>query len=109
MSLEYYLFCREKYQYIVKYLESIDELYDDIINTTFDSNIIENENYYNFFLSQRNNNSLAEMKENIILLKNICDEKISELCHHEFIDDTIDITPDRSENITYCKICGFTK
>ena len=108
MSLEYYLFCRKKYQYIVKYLDSIDELYDDIINTTFDSNIIENENYY-FFLSQRNNNSLAEMKENIILLKNICDEKIIELCEHEFIDDTIDITPDKSENITYCRICSFTK
>ena len=49
------------------------------------------------------------MKENIILLKNICDEKIIELCEHEFIDDTIDITPDKSENITYCRICSFTK
>ena len=39
----------------------------------------------------------------------ICDKKIQELCPHDFIDDMIDITPDRSEHITYCKICEYTK
>ena len=47
--------------------------------------------------------------ENIKALKQICDEKIFELCEHEFIDDMIDITPDRSEKITYCGCCGYTK
>ena len=62
-----------------------------------------------YFLMERNNNSLGKMKENIVKLKYICDKKIQELCPHDFIDDMIDITPDRSEHITYCKICEYTK
>ena len=42
-------------------------------------------------------------------IKKLCDDKIVELCSHEFVDDSIDIDPDKSENITYCTICGFTK
>ena len=29
-------------------------------------------------------------------------------CKHEYIEDLIDITPDRSQKITYCKICSCT-
>ena len=42
--------------------------------------------------------------------KKICDNKIIHLCNHDFEKDSIDITPpDKSENIMYCKICGYTK
>ena len=30
-------------------------------------------------------------------------------CEHTFVEDVIDITPDRSQNITYCTICEYTK
>lgn len=42
-------------------------------------------------------------------LKTICDVKIKKLCDHEFEEDMIDIIPDRSQKITYCKICEYTK
>jgi hypothetical protein len=30
-------------------------------------------------------------------------------CEHTFVEDLIDITPDRSQNIIYCTVCGYTK
>jgi hypothetical protein len=30
-------------------------------------------------------------------------------CFHEWVIDLIDIDPDRSQRITYCKHCEFTK
>ena len=32
----------------------------------------------------------------------------NDLCSHKFINDTIDIHPEKSMNITYCKICEYT-
>ena len=30
-------------------------------------------------------------------------------CEHSFVEDVIDITPDRCQHITYCTICEYTK
>jgi hypothetical protein len=87
MSLEYYLFYRNHYESIINNL-------DDTINSELDP-------CHKIFLIER--------KEHITKLKTICDNKILELCNHEFEDDMIDITPDSSKNIKYCKICGYTK
>lgn len=35
--------------------------------------------------------------------------KTEETCVHEFEMDLIDIDPDRSMIIHYCKLCGYTK
>ena len=50
MSLEYYLLCREKYEYILKYLEGIENLYDEMIEIT--SNCSFDEMSYNIFLHE---------------------------------------------------------
>jgi hypothetical protein len=34
---------------------------------------------------------------------------IAMYCTHEYIDDTIDIDPERSQNISYCKHCYQNK
>jgi hypothetical protein len=109
MSLEYYMFCKEKYEFIIKYLDGIDDLYNDIIIKTCNEEPLIEEQYFKIFLSDRSLTSLNKKIENIKALKQICDEKIFELCEHEFIDDMIDITPDRSERIIYCGCCGYTK
>lgn len=31
------------------------------------------------------------------------------ICHHEFITDDIDLTPERSQRIVYCTKCFITK
>ena len=45
---------------------------------------------------------------NIQLLKSVCNKKIEQLCKHEFVEDAIDINPDKSQNIRYCSICEYT-
>lgn len=37
------------------------------------------------------------------------DFKIDTLCEHEWINDEIDISPDKIRNITYCKLCEITR
>ena len=107
MSLEYYLLCREKYENILKYLECIDNLYDEMIEIT--CNYSFDDMTCNNFLHENNKQLFLDRKKDIYKLKIQCDNNIYKLCKHEFIDDTIDITPEKSENITYCGICGFTK
>jgi len=94
MSLEYYLFYRKHYESIINNL-------DDIINSILDPSNNE--------LDTSHKNFLIEKKQHVIKLKTECNNIIIELCNHEFEDDMIDITPDSSKNITYCKICGYTK
>ena len=103
------MFCKEKYEFIIRYLDEIDVLYNDIITKTCNEEPLIEEQYYKIFLLDRSLTSLSKKMENIKALKQICNQKIFELCEHEYIDDMIDITPDRSERITYCNLCGYTK
>ena len=41
--------------------------------------------------------------------KNIIEEKLNNICVHEWINDYIDIGPDLSQQICYCKLCEITK
>jgi hypothetical protein len=111
MSLEYYLFCRESYKEIISNLENTIKIYEMIIHNTFLEEENIDHNYLEFLQPKVNNNFLIFIQQltHIKILKKMCDDKIIHLCSHEFVDDSIDIDPDRSENITYCKICGFTK
>lgn len=105
MNSEYYLFCRKKYCEILSNLDNIVEAYDNIIdciekNEKFNSEYIEKSKEKNFFVKNR---------EYIIEKKKKCDDYINDLCCHEFEEDMIDITPEKSMKITYCKICEYTK
>jgi NMD protein affecting ribosome stability and mRNA decay len=52
--------------------------------------------------------SMDNLGMNIQLLKSVCNKKIEQLCKHEFVEDAIDINPDKSQNIRYCSICEYT-
>ena len=41
--------------------------------------------------------------------KNIVEHKLNNICQHEWFDDNIDITPERSQCITYCRLCEVSK
>jgi len=43
--------------------------------------------------------------EYLILIQTHINKKIIDQCKHEFIEDDIDLTPDDSMKIIYCKIC----
>jgi hypothetical protein len=40
---------------------------------------------------------------------NNCDNLLYNICEHDFVEDYIDITPDRSDKIIYCSICELSK
>lgn len=42
-------------------------------------------------------------------LKNYVGNKITNRCEHEWVNDLIDIDPDRSQEICYCIKCDVTK
>jgi len=105
MSLEYYLFCKEKYELMIRYLDRINELNDEIIMNSKYNSIKIDENFNDFHIIS----SLPKTRENLLQLKKMCDKHIFELCKHEYIDDLIDVDPDKSLHITYCKLCGYTK
>lgn len=108
MSLEYYLFCRNNYNEIIMNLENIIEIYDSIIYNTY-SELDLDISHFQLFQPENNCDFFIKKLNHISQLKKLCDDKIITLCNHELVDDSIDVDPDRSENITYCKICGFTK
>ena len=107
MSLDYYLCSRRSYDKILGELRYIIDTYNEIeyvekeeicadyLNNTFNAN--ENKLFF------------IEKEKHTAILREMCHLKVLELCCHEFVDDVIDITPDNSQHITYCKICEFTK
>lgn len=47
--------------------------------------------------------------ENLEILKKSFEEKLCTICDHEWVNDLIDIDPDRSKEICYCLKCEITK
>ena len=101
MDINYFLSSKKRLQKVLSYLNEIKLTYceiqlerDDFIN---DEYITDQINEYE--------TKIVEL-ELIIehLTRFICDK-----CEHTFVEDQIDITPDKSQNITYCTICEYTK
>ena len=102
MSLHYFLSCKRNYIKIIQKLEYIIETLDDIDYLTISefSDICYPKNNKDFFTEK--------IKHFQDLIDN-CNNELDHLCCHNFIDDVIDITPERSQSITYCAICETVK
>jgi|688.fasta_scaffold567811_2 hypothetical protein len=96
-------------------LDSLDTV--NIILSTMQNNVtkLDNEiisNNYNNSINVYNVSKVSNVKSEFINFKNSIESAIEDIedhCEHEWIDDLIDITPDRSQHITYCKHCEITK
>ncbi len=81
---------------------SLNELKQKFKNIILSINPIIDSNIYN-------NKYLQEIKENCELqIRQINRMKIIHNCNHEYITDTIDINPEKSQTITYCVFCEST-
>jgi hypothetical protein len=108
------------------------DIYDDIINyiehiktsrtrMTNIKNRIQNfnNNYFDIKCNDELLNRYLNMFNDIQIYNElICDleklqnsikDKIKNKCEHDWVNDTIDIDPDRSQNICYCVKCEITK
>ena len=84
-------------QYLMKYKKYYSEhIYDDNHSTDKEELNKIKLKFYNELLSFYKNK-----------LKNICN-LLEDNCNHIIVTDSIDISPDRSENITYCELCEST-
>lgn len=116
MSLNYYMFCRKSYQSIISDIKDIIFNYDEIMQKKlYDSNnelynIKEEEDYLykQICIVSKPKIFYRQEQNRINELKELCDQKILELCCHEIEDDYIDFGPENGMHIKYCKICETT-
>jgi len=117
MSLNYLLNMKSDNDYVCAYLKEIKNSYDKMKEETLfnliDTSITTNLDYYQYNKTITEINELlnqhSEHFNQLLLLNEKLNQKIVSLCKHEWIIDTIDIDPDRSKTIEYCKICGVTR
>lgn len=111
MDINYFLLCRDKYDEIIDSLDNIIENIDDVNFLTDRYVPDEIINTHVMFTKPINNQTEVFLKQKLYIqyLKSECLKQIYLLCEHEFIEDTIDIHPDRSKTIRYCKYCDCSE
>jgi len=107
MDINYFLFFRKKYNSMLSNIMYIIDSYDEIKYFQERHNM-DGETLI-FTKDQTIKRNCILEKIQILNLIDICNSHIKNLCNHEFIDDNIDIDPDNSQAITYCKICELSE
>ena len=100
MDINYFLSSKKKLQKILSYLNEIKLTYCEIE--------MERDDINDEYITEQ----IIEYEKKIIELDLTIEHLNQFICHsceHTFVEDVIDITPDRSQNITYCTICEYTK
>jgi len=114
MDINYFLFLRRKYNKILEHIDSINSELDEIktsIKTFINDNdkCINNEEKEHIeVLTYNKLNYDVQKKYYILSIRDTLTAQIKNMCNHDFVTDLIDINPDESKTVTYCKICEFT-
>ena len=111
MSVEYFLYVKEQHNLISSYVKEIVSIYDEIINKTNEE--VENDEIYSKeddiqLFKELKNNYESQLEQSNYFCESL-KNAVHSLCKHEYIMDLIDITPEKTQVIEYCQICGFTK
>ena len=108
MDVLFYLSLKKNYEKIKNNLENIIYSYNEISYISTSNKNFNNKPNVSFEI----NDDLINYKkklENICLTIKIINNLLFINCDHNFIEDTIDITPDKSKSIIYCSICECSK
>jgi hypothetical protein len=105
--------------------KTLTNLFNSINNTISQMNVIDEDIRAldnNYFLEERDqiwkkmlelfnadNLSIHNLTNTISTYEKIVSKQIASLCEHEWIRDEIDITPDTSRQICYCRKCEISK
>ena len=94
IDIQTYKKCKSKYEFIQTNLQEISSADPEDAN----------------FLNLDAFKDLIKLDHQQIRTKHdkIC-KKIYNNCQHEFVKDLVDITPDKSQHISYCKFCEMTE
>ena len=96
-NIEHFLFLRKKYLNILSYLTELINLYEELYNHNNDVTSSIQYNKYKI--------DFIDVKSKIYDIN----YKIYIMCSHDFVQDEIDINPDKTQRIEYCKKCEYTK
>jgi 2,3-bisphosphoglycerate-independent phosphoglycerate mutase len=68
------------------------------------------EKYYIFLMGILNENEpgVKRVVDKLNELGETIDQVLKAECKHEYEEDWIDVTPDHSQKITYCRVCNCT-
>ena len=69
----------------------------------------DQKNVYNQLLDIFEGPSIQNLTHRLTKCKHSVDHNIKIICQHDWVHDLIDITPDKSQQICYCKNCEVTK
>jgi hypothetical protein len=102
-KLDYFLSLKKKYSNILIYLQEMYNIYQSILEIHKKNNKLQE--YYEIHTKFLNiDNEISETKSFLRSLeKDICEN-----CIHDFVEDLIDIHPEKALNIKYCSICEYT-
>jgi capsular polysaccharide biosynthesis protein len=106
MSVDYFLFLKNKYESINKYQQEIFNTYTAIVEVSINENKQNSSLHIEDIkeLSGYKNEYGEKIRQTNYFIKCI-QQKLKESCVHSFVKDLIDITPDKSKEIEYCEIC----
>ena len=79
------------------------------INAVNNTYFKENVELYNDYLNIYNTETLSELIKIINLFTEKINNNLNNICQHEWIYDDIDIGPEKSQRICYCKNCEISK
>ena len=100
-KLDYFLFLKKNYVNILSNLLDNKNIYEEILNSDYSK---DRYLVYEFILKKNCEKQVEEIKYYLqeINKKIICN------CNHQVVEDLIDVDPDNSKIIRYCKICEKT-
>jgi len=105
MDINYFLLLKKKYNHILSNIETIIDDCDDISYYTDEYVSNTDKALRMIFNPELTKTKFKENKTHIEQMKALCIQYINSSCSHEFIEDQIDITPDTTKTIRYCKFC----
>ncbi len=106
MSINYFLSSKKKLETILPHLNEIKSTYCEMYLENYENyskDVIKCRYIQNLITDYEA--KITEVKLEIEHLHQI----ICSNCEHTFVEDMIDITPDKSQSITYCTKCEYTK
>jgi len=86
----------------------VDEI-DNDVNSNENNYFEENQEIFHRFQQIINEVNIHHLSFLLQDFKCYVDFKLENCCEHVWINDDIDIDPDRSQRIVYCSKCGISK
>jgi hypothetical protein len=107
MDINYFLLLQKKYKEMLENIDVVIEHFNEI-NDLSNEYVSSMDRYLHIiFDTEIHKNCFLEKRKQIVELKDMCKTYIQKYCNHEMVEDLIDITPDKSRTIIYCKLCEY--